>query len=213
MNTNLYIRGLVPTGKYLPSPKYKHKQCGEYLNDNFLKTRQISSSWASKKSLVDRFGYKKELMNFEVGDCVMMDYGTAAGHITMINTISDNRKVLTFTDCNRKGLGVVDNDFIVTVGDSNWQKIYGFARLKLNAKTQAAQPKKEIVEIPAWGKEAADKAKKKGIITDWSDPFEPIANERVEWIFEKVGLLDPTQHSGSVTLIEFAAILDRLGKL
>lgn len=213
MNTNPYIKQLVATGTYLPSPKYKHKQCGEYINDNFLASRQVSSSWASKKSLVDRFGYKKELMNYEVGDCVMMDYHTAPGHIAILHTISDNKKVLTLTDCNRKGIGVVDNDFIVTVGDSNWQKIYGFARLKLNAKTQAAQPKKEVLEIPAWGKSAVDKAKKAGVITDWTDPFEVIANEKVEWIFEKVGLLDPTKHEGKVTLIELIVALDRLGKL
>lgn len=204
---NKYIYTLYPTGKYLPSAKYTHKQCGEYLNDNFLAIRQISNSFESKKELVHKFGFRRGQGTPEVGDVVVMDYGTQAGHIAIINKKELNRKAYRLTDCNLVKAGVVNNDFWVFEGDHIWAKIYGFARLKLNAKTQAAQP---IKAIPTWAEEAVKKAKIKGVILNWDDPLEVVGTETLEWVFEKLGLLDATKHEGKVNKARLAVVLDKL---
>ncbi len=67
--------------------------------------------------------------------------------------------------------------------------------------------------IPDWAKKVVEKAKKTGIITDWTNPYEVIGGERLEWIFEKIGLLEATKHEGKVTLIRLAMILEKLKKI
>lgn len=69
------------------------------------------------------------------------------------------------------------------------------------------------LKIPEWAKGAADKAKKKNLITDWSNPLEKVGEEKLEWIFEKLGLLDPKKHEGNITLSRLACVLDKLGLL
>jgi murein DD-endopeptidase MepM/ murein hydrolase activator NlpD len=73
--------------------------------------------------------------------------------------------------------------------------------------TQAALVK----PIPEWAKMVAEKAKKKGVINDWTNPLQMVCDEKAEWIFEKLGLLDPTKHEGGVSLARFAIIQDKLG--
>lgn len=68
-------------------------------------------------------------------------------------------------------------------------------------------------EMPEWAKIAATKAKKKGIITDLSNPYAEFGNERLEWSLEKAGLLDPSKHEGKVTLARWLVVLDKLGLL
>jgi hypothetical protein len=65
--------------------------------------------------------------------------------------------------------------------------------------------------IPPWAKDVSDKSKKKGLINDWSNPVEIVASEKAEWIFEKLGLLDPKKHEGGINLARFAIIVDKLG--
>lgn len=212
MQSNPYIKTLYPTGQYLPSAKYKNKQCGEYLNDNFLETRQISSSYDSKKKLVDKFGFKRDHGEPMVGDIVVMDYETAAGHIAIINTKDFDVKPrkICLTDCNLKAVGVVNNDFWIEEGDKNWKRIYGFARLKLNEKAEANQPK---LIIPDWAKLSVEKARAKGVIEDWSNPNEVVGSEKMEWVFEKLGKLQKDSHEGKLTLLRLAVMLDKMGLL
>lgn len=209
--TNNYIKTLYPTGTYLASAKYKHKQCGEYLNDNFLASRQISSSYASKQKLVDKFGFRADMEDPQVGDIVVMDYGTPWGHIAIVNTTDLEKRKICLTDCNLKKIGVVNNDFWIEEGDKNWKRIYGFARLQLNAKTKAAQPQPEF--IPPWAKKSVEKAKNKLIVTDWAKPYEEIGNARLEWILEKLGWLDKGKNEGKVTLLRLIVALDKKGFL
>lgn len=66
-------------------------------------------------------------------------------------------------------------------------------------------------EIPAWAKSAAEKAKAKGIIVDWSDPYRIFGNEFLEWSLEKAGLLDPSKHEGKVNQSRYAVALEKAG--
>lgn len=69
------------------------------------------------------------------------------------------------------------------------------------------------VEIPEWAKESVEKAKASGIITNWENPFKQVGDEVLEWSLEKAGLLDPEKHEGFVSLVRWAVVLDKLGKL
>lgn len=70
----------------------------------------------------------------------------------------------------------------------------------------------KVIEIPDFGKPTVEKCKRKGIIMDWTNPDSVIANQKVEWIFEKMGLLDPTKHDeNGLSLLRLAIILDRAG--
>lgn len=69
------------------------------------------------------------------------------------------------------------------------------------------------IKVSTWAEKAKAKAEKKGIITDWTNPKEKIAGEKMEWILEKLGLLDKNQHEGFVTLEQYAVVLDRLNLL
>ena len=65
-------------------------------------------------------------------------------------------------------------------------------------------------EIADWAKEAADKCKAKGIITDWTDPQGFMSSEEVEFVFEKLNLLESEKHQGGISRERMAVILDRL---
>lgn len=65
--------------------------------------------------------------------------------------------------------------------------------------------------IPEWGKPIVEKSRASGIIMDWTNPHQAVCTEKAEYIFEKIGLRDPKKHRGEVSLLEFAAMLDRLG--
>lgn len=66
------------------------------------------------------------------------------------------------------------------------------------------------VDVPEWGRSAVEKSKAKGIIVDWSNPYAVVGNERLEFILEKAGLLNPKSHESKVTLLDFAVVLERL---
>lgn len=67
--------------------------------------------------------------------------------------------------------------------------------------------------IPDWAKSAAEKARAKGIIKDWSNPLELVGGEKLEYIFENLGIFDKSKHEGKVTLSRFAVGLDKIGVL
>lgn len=67
--------------------------------------------------------------------------------------------------------------------------------------------------IPLWAIGTVERFKESGIITNWSTPYDVIGNERLEWIYEKCGALDPTKHEGYVTLLRGAVALERIAKL
>lgn len=66
-------------------------------------------------------------------------------------------------------------------------------------------------EISDWAKEAAEKAAKKGIISNWNNPQEVLTNEKLKIVLFKLGLVKEPE--GQVTLEQFAVALDRAGLL
>lgn len=66
-------------------------------------------------------------------------------------------------------------------------------------------------KIPIWATASAEKAKQKGIITDWSNPEHIIGDDRLEWTLIKLKGL--TSRVGNVSLARYAVALDRLGLL
>lgn len=71
----------------------------------------------------------------------------------------------------------------------------------------------QVQTIPEWAVKPIEKAKAKGIITDWSNPYGLVDSEKLEWILEKAGLLDPAKHEGRVTLVRMAVVLEKLNLL
>lgn len=69
---------------------------------------------------------------------------------------------------------------------------------------------KATMDIPMWAKSSAEKAKRKGVIRDWSNPSTHMNSEEVEFVFEKLGLIAPDKHEGGVSRSRMAVILDRL---
>lgn len=69
------------------------------------------------------------------------------------------------------------------------------------------------IKVASWAEESKQKAEKKGIITDWSNPQDIVGTERLEFIFEKLHLLDPAAHQGGISLERMAVILNRLNLL
>ena len=209
--TNSYIATRFPNGSYHTSPKYGVLQCGEFLNNEFLAYRVLGNYLADAKADIKQFPVDTPW----VGDCVYLDYGTSdktgsIPHKAIIDSIDENAGEIWVTEANFKGAGIVSHGRVLSASDK--KKIIGYTRVPLNDKTQAAQPVRANA-IPNWAAEIAEKAKAKGVITHWDDPFDVVGGERMEWIFEKLGLLDPAKHEGNLTLVRFAVILDRLNLL
>lgn len=71
----------------------------------------------------------------------------------------------------------------------------------------------EKKEIAMWAKTAAEKARRKGVIVDWENPQAFMTGEEIEFVFEKLGLVDPSKHQGGVSRERMAVTLDRLNLL
>lgn len=69
--------------------------------------------------------------------------------------------------------------------------------------------KEEKKKIEDWAKIAADKAKNKGIIINWSDPDGMLRDQDYQWIFYKLGVLDKVSDN-HISRSRMAVILDRL---
>lgn len=69
--------------------------------------------------------------------------------------------------------------------------------------------KEEKKVIAGWAQNAAEKAKKKGIIINWNDPDGMLKDEDYQWIFHKLGVLDKVSDA-HLSRARIAVILDRL---
>lgn len=69
--------------------------------------------------------------------------------------------------------------------------------------------KEEKKKIEDWAKMAADKAKNKGVIINWSDPDGMLRDQDYQWIFYKLGVLDKVSEN-HLSRSRMAVILDRL---
>jgi hypothetical protein len=138
--TNNAISSKLENGKVYNSPKYGKLQCGEYLNDQFLKTRSVGSDWANADALIKSNGGKRDSFQYQVGDVVFMDTGDdVIPHKAIIEGIDKNGNPI-LTDANYTGPGKVRHGWTITKGDANWKKIYGFARLPLKDEVALSQP-------------------------------------------------------------------------
>lgn len=140
LGTNITIANTLQNGVSYPSPKYGKLQCGEYINDQFLASRMLGSDFANADKLIAQYGGKPGSFAPQVGDVVFMDTGDPnIPHKAIIEGM-DKDGNLILTDANYVGAGVVRHGWRIAVGDKNYNKIYGFARLPLNKKTDGGQP-------------------------------------------------------------------------
>lgn len=116
-----------------------------------------------------------------------------------------------------KDLEVVDNykgskSNTYLIADDHWEhlQMFGASAYFFVIEDDYRKANEIYQEIPSWGEVAKQKSIAKGIITDWTNPDEIVAGERVEFMLEKLNLLDSTQHKGGVSLLRFAIALDRL---
>jgi len=138
--TNNAISGALENGKTYTSPKYGTLQCGEYINDQFLKSRQLGSDWGNADALIKSNGGKRDSYQYQVGDVVFMDTGDdVIPHKAIIEGIDEAGNPI-LTDANYTGPGKVRHGWKITKGDNNWKKIYGFARLPLKDNIALSQP-------------------------------------------------------------------------
>lgn len=69
--------------------------------------------------------------------------------------------------------------------------------------------KEEKKKIEDWAQLAANKAKNKGVIINWSDPDGMLRDQDYQWIFYKLGVLDKVSEN-HLSRSRMAVILDRL---
>lgn len=140
LGTNNVIATTLKNGVSYPSPKYGKLQCGEYINDQFLASRQLGSDYANANALIEQYGGKPGSFAPQVGDIVFMNTGDPNIPHKAIVEGMDEQGNLILTDANYVGPGVVRHGWKITQGDGNWKKIHGFARLPLKANVGLAQP-------------------------------------------------------------------------
>lgn len=204
MQTNLYIKSTLISGKQYFSPKYTYLQCGEYLNNEFLAIREMGSYLEDAKADMKKYPVDKP----QVGDCVFMDYGIkdkngVIPHKAIIQAIDGDS--IWLTEANFSGNGVVDHGRKIFLGDKH---IIGFARVPLNAKTQAAQPNNQVSD---WAKNDWEDFIKKGIISANNNPQDVADPVWVAWVF--YNLKAKSQHpTKEMTKQEFVVCLNRIIK-
>src|SRR5215204_2235578 len=140
LGSNSVIATTLKHGQYYPSKKYGNLQCGEYINDQFLATRELGNDFTNADSLIRQFGGKRDTFSAQVGDVVFMDTGDPTIPHKAIVEGMDEQGNLVLTDANYIGAGVVRHGWKIAKGDANWNKIYGFARLPLKGNVAGAQP-------------------------------------------------------------------------
>lgn len=74
----------------------------------------------------------------------------------------------------------------------------------INSRTSVSSP-----TLSDWAVPSIEKAKKKGIILNWSNPKGEVTDETYQWVFKKLGALD-TVTTEALTRERFAVVLDRL---
>jgi len=137
LGINNVISSALVNGKSYPSPKYGKLQCGEYINDQFLASRMLGSDFANADMLIKNYGGKPGAYAPQVGDVVFMDTGDKnIPHKAIVEGMGKDGNLI-LTDANYVGAGVVRHGWNVSIND---KKIYGYARLPLNGKTDGGQP-------------------------------------------------------------------------
>jgi len=66
--------------------------------------------------------------------------------------------------------------------------------------------------VSSWALPSVEKAKAKGVITNWAAPQEAVSDETYQWVFHKLGALSKVT-TQALTREQFAVILDRLNLL
>ena len=137
MGVNNVISSTLENGKVYSSPKYGKLQCGEYINDQFLASRQLGSDFANADALIKSHGGKPGNFKPQIGDVVFMNTGDPKiPHKAIIEGISEDGQLI-LTDANYTAPGQVRHGWKVPMDD---KKLYGYARLPLKANVAAATP-------------------------------------------------------------------------
>jgi len=140
MGSNSAIAGALENGKVYGSPKYGKLQCGEYINDQFLASRQLGSDYANADKLIKESGGKPGSFQPNVGDVVFMNTGDPKiPHKAIVEGMKEDG-TLILTDANYTAPGQVRHGWEIPVGSKDYKKIYGFARLPLKPNVAAATP-------------------------------------------------------------------------
>lgn len=146
LGTNNAIATTLKSGVSYPSAKYGSLQCGEYINDYFLQSRELGSYMDNANQLITKYGGKPGSFAPQVGDVVFMDYnyfdktnGKEIPHKAIIEGM-DEQGNLVLTDANFVGAGVVRHGWKIPVGSDTYKKIIGFARLPLKDNIASQQP-------------------------------------------------------------------------
>lgn len=204
MQTNNYIKTTLVHGKQYFSPNYKYLQCGEYLNNEFLAIREMGSYLDDAKADMKKYPVDKP----QTGDCVFMDYGVkdkngSIPHKAIVQATDGD--YLWLTECNFAGNGIVGHGRKVL---SNDKHIIGFARVPLNAKTQAGQPN---VEVSDWAKADWEDFINSNVIDENNNPQDVADSVWVAWVLYKLGVKKqpPTKE---MTKQEFVVCLNRILK-
>lgn len=66
--------------------------------------------------------------------------------------------------------------------------------------------------ISPWALNSVEKARKKGIITNWSAPQDSVSDETYQWVFQRLGAIENVTTT-ALNRERFAVILDRLNLL
>lgn len=201
MQSNEYIKTTLINGKQYFSPSYKYLQCGEYLNNEFLAVREMGSYLPDAEADMKKYPASKP----QVGDCVFMDYGVAdkngsIPHKAIVEAVDE--KNVWLTEANFAGNGVIGHGRKVAIGDKH---IIGFARVPLNAKTQAAQPNTEVSE---WAKADWEDFKTSGVINAKNNPQDVADPAWIAWVFFNLGI-KTTEPTKEITKQEFVVCLNR----
>lgn len=201
MQSNGYIKTTLLNGKQYFSPSYKFLQCGEYLNNEFLAIREMGSYLNDAEADIKKYPVDKP----QTGDCVFMDYGIKDNngkipHKAIVEA-TDGANVW-LTEANFAGNGIVGHGRKVAIND---KKIIGFARVPLNAKTQAAQPN---IQVSDWAKADWEDFVKRGIIKADNNPQGVADPAWIAWVFFKLGI-KTEQPTKEITKQEFIVCLNR----
>jgi hypothetical protein len=144
IGTNNVIASSLKNGQYYAG-KYGDLQCGEYINDQFLKNRALGDDFANADTLIASNGGKPGVFQPQVGDVVFMDLGYVAPdgrkipHKAIVEGMDEDGN-MTFTDANAVKKGVVRHGWKINIGDANYKKIYGYARLPLKDEVALGTP-------------------------------------------------------------------------
>lgn len=142
VGSNAVIGSALESGRYYPSKSFPGLglQCGEYINDQFLASRQLGSDFANADKLIKQFGGKPGAYEPNVGDVVFIQTKDKNVPHKAIVEGKDKNGNLIITDSNWIGNGVVSHGRVISKESSFYKNIYGFASLPLKKGVILGQP-------------------------------------------------------------------------